>query len=204
MIRAFLLMIVVMLPTNSVAQSSPIFFNAPLSLGLITQVYLVVSDQITENCWTNADNIKANVRLKFEQNDIEVLQYEPSFLTVFHPSVFITGYGLRAKNGRCIGNASFKVLYFFQAAYNDPRTVSNDYIITGNSVPFEKRVIFAAPRNLNNQFSTFFDTASSELIADILTARRNKIIVNFKQVFPSLADKPMSMDELEKKLKDSK
>lgn len=207
MIRAFILLfVVVVLPTNVMAQESrsPELINSTLALGLITYIKIDDNDGVTDNCWTNAANITANIRLKLEQNDVEVLKYEPAFLSQYSPQLFLGAYGLRTTGGLCVASATLKVVYVYYAPQTRAAPNSVHYILSGSSVPFETSSIITNGGNLNRQLATFFDTASSELIADILSARRNALVKQFKQDLPHLAKKPPSMDELEKKLKDSK
>ncbi len=164
------------------------------TLGLISFVKIVIDDQAKGGCWTNANYVKSNLRLKFEQNGIETIKYDMQYANAFHPNVAITVIGFRQQNKSCVGYASLEVLHDSQSIFGGANG-RDSYVAQHFTNNFNKGSLFTSGSKLNSQLNKFFEAASSELIADIISGRRNVVVKAFKAEYPKAFEQPMSRAE---------
>ena len=82
---------------------------------------MVVSDQMTDGCWTNVYLVNQKIRLIFEQSSIAV--HETDILNnPFFPLVIISTNGFKV-GGKCIGNTEFELSL---EMYHDWKSSSTD------------------------------------------------------------------------------
>lgn len=179
------------------------FISPPVDLGLVSFVAISIDDQVSDGCWTNAENIKSNLRLKFEQNDIETIKYKMYSSDPFHPIVLLRVVGGNPYNKFCVGYASIEVGYGSYSIYGS-RENNNRYTLFNSSRKFDNGALFTSGKKLNSQLSKFFDANSSELIADIIAGRRDLKVKAFRSEYPTLFEKPISQVDYDKKIEELK
>ena len=102
-----LLCIFFFFPCNAYGQDS--FGNIGIP-AYARSVYIEISDQAVDGCWTNASAVHSRMRYIFETAGIPVLESdENTFLTIFSPLVLVTVLGERTASGVCYGLVRFSV-----------------------------------------------------------------------------------------------
>ena len=142
------------------------------TLGLIKNVYLTVNDMGKNNCWTNAEKIRQNTRLKLEQSGISVIK-NPLGSEINHSSVnlLIAGMAIRTENGVCVGSLTVD-------SYKKSYERYDNLFLEYQSSNFHMSSLAYSSSNLNNQFEDYSDQFVSQFAADILSYRRNSVVKN--------------------------
>ena len=166
--------------------------------GFVKYIRLKHDDQVTDNCWTNASSVLARARLRLENNDVHVIDYDPVFPSLFSPFLQISAVGYRT-GGLCVGNVSVQVLYYGNSSYggleNKPK-----YWFTAQQVIFTRSSVFSSGKNFNQQIDDFIDGSVSEFLANAVASRRDPIVEEFFQTYPSFGSPPMTQEEWDKYL----
>lgn len=164
------------------------------NLGLIKNVTLNLNDDVTDECWTNADLIRSNTFLSFEQNDIFVPDYDVAFYNYNTAEGLIDAFGYRTASGICAVSAQFRI-----------QTISSDTIGGYGSkeafhfehlaVLFEKNAIFTSSTTVNLQLKDFYEGAVSEFLARSISQRRNADFKRYLSIYPASGEIPMSREQ---------
>lgn len=175
-------------------------FYTKQTLGLTTHVNIVMSDQVTGNCWTNSFSVESRAKLLFEQNGVSVVDYEILLLTPFNYSVVISAFGERTGNGLCYASAQVKTIYYASERYwlkDDDKK----FTLLHRVQAFAQTYVAVSSTNLNDQISDFVDGALSELMAKIISARRDPDVQRMKAIFPNYQETPTSREDIVRMLK---
>ncbi|PJE29822.1 hypothetical protein CVM39_07940 [Pseudooceanicola antarcticus] len=171
------------------------FLPSQARVGIVDFAYLEVSDQVSDNCWTNSDTIRAKSRLSFEREGIPVLGYDPAFFGTRVVFAKVTAFGFRT-SGVCAVSARFSV-----SAPVDNRWVSSEtgegYYLDYWATVFERNSIFSNGTNVNQQLAEFYEAAVSDFVSDWISANRTEEVRRFRQNFPKQDGMPMSQEELD-------
>ena len=185
----------------ALAQDAPKgHFSNNDTLGLITAVNLSVVDDVTDGCWTNKDTIEAKTRLLLEQNDIPVFTEDFEFYNVFHRRIALYAFGYRLSSGTCVASATFTATYWVYETLGGAEG-GPEYRASNWAVGYERAYIMSGPKNLNGQLIDFFDQAASGFAADVLSARRSDVVIDFQANYPNHADTPMTQSRWKEFLK---
>lgn len=159
--------------------------------GIIHHSQLILEDDVSDRCWTNAETISSKVRLLFEQNEISVLAEAPAYYSGSIVMTTMSALGFRAENGLCAVSAYFSVNSVVSQTLGGENDI-NEYHVTYLSEIFRKSSIFVASRNSDQQLADFFEGHSSEFVANVVSSRRDPIVARFMSDFPQLASAPMT------------
>lgn len=133
-------------------------------IGLIERVKLVVNDNVSGGCWTNANSVKQKIRLTLEQSGIGV---ESDVGILFEPKnarVTVTVSGKRVQ-GTCYSAYDFKVMRFAEERLGIVRIAVPADLFSRNGA--------ASGENVNAQVLSSMTEFANEFAADVLKERRN-------------------------------
>lgn len=190
--------------TSATAQrdgETPEYLNLDQSFGLLTYVHIELDDQIEGRCWTNLEAVKSRAKLKFEQNDIQVIDYRPYFSSPFSYTVVISGLGLRTSAEICVGEVSVQSVWRGRLRYGGANN-TKEFAVSAVATSYDASSVFVNSSNLNDQISDFVDGAVSELVAKVISARRDPIVKEIKRTQPGFLEKPMSQEEVVKMIEE--
>lgn len=158
---------VLFLPSFVLAQAPPNYLFGVKALGLVHNAAIEVVDNVTDNCWTNAEAIKQKARLTLEQSGINVYLEPLSESFPYAASIYISAYGERSPASICYGVISVSV-----------SDTASRYI---GDTPLPSRIIYfedesvAMGSDLNSQFSESAENSINTLAGTILSGRRNEL-----------------------------
>ena len=172
----------------------PIRLKGTEPMGLVRHSTLTTDDQVTDNCWTNADSIRSKIFLIFSQNDIFVPDYVPAYFNSGTVVASISANGFRTGSGICAVSATFSVY---------TKTVQNlggadgrqEYAVEYLSSIYDNGMIATNSTNVNSALDDFFIGAASEFAAKVITARKSENVTDFFQDYPPQDATPMSVEE---------
>lgn len=177
------------------AQSNvPTFVSVDQSYGLTTYIKIEIFDGVEGGCWTNATSVESRAKLKFEQNDIRVIDYSPFFTGPFTYRLIVSANGFRSDGGLCVGNAAVQSHFSTQSEYGGANDIP-EFSVSVQVVNFESSIVMLNSSTLNGQISDFVDGAVSELVAKVIAGRRESVVQEMKRALPGLQDKPLSASE---------
>ena len=181
-------------PCMALAQEIPIYLDTGAEIGFVNFSTFQIDDDVTDACWTNSKTIQSLVRLSFEQNDVPILDYKPAWYATNVVHTELEAIGFRTSSSNCAVHAAFKVATRVNARFGGAEgrpLFSASYVAS----VFERSAIFTNSRNVNEQLRDFFEGASSEFLALVLSSRRDKNVISFKSAYPHFANKPLSEEE---------
>ncbi len=186
----YLLAIGLALPSPALTQSDAgfEFLDRDQTLGFVTFAEIALNDDVTGGCWTNADSIRARIRLLFEQNDIETID-NISFNSMSAPFVSVSAFGF--KNGSlCIVSAEFSVLARGTSYWDASERDGNYWLVAHVNQMYSSQHLFSGPNPVNDDISDWFEGQASNFLASVLASRRDPYVREFKTEFPTLFEKP--------------
>jgi hypothetical protein len=164
------------------------------ALGLMTHARIEIIDEVSDNCWTNANKIRATSELSLIQNDIVPLEYQPYFYHVFSPIIRIYAVGFRNAS-MCSGYIALTVQVNAESNIGGGGG-SERFQIAMQGVLFERGSLATNGNNLNDHFDEFVQTAMAELIRTHLVAKRNEDVQRVWNQMSNLRQKPLSREEV--------
>ncbi|HAR50674.1 MAG TPA: hypothetical protein DCS45_02200 [Roseovarius nubinhibens] len=170
------------------------------ALGLITTVNIDVSDEVSDRCWTNASSIEAKLRLLFEQNEIKVEKDELAFLVAAARSVSVRAWGYRT-GSVCVVGATFALRHWASSNMGGIDGLP-EFSASGLVVAFSNSAVLSSKVNANQQLMEFFESNATNLVADIISARRSDVIRLFKNTYPHYGQEIPTQKEWEEYLSD--
>jgi hypothetical protein len=170
------------------------FISQEDALGLITTVNVVVSDQVSDGCWTNANRVSAMIRLLFEQNGVVVEQEDLAFLTTAGRRVGVTVVGFRTSNGVCAASASFTVDHWVSQRIGGLDGLPQ-FSVSGMNRAVDESSIFTNGTSLDQQVLSFFEETTMNFISDIISARRSSSVAALKAAYPAFGESMMTRSE---------
>lgn len=167
------------------------------TIGLIRGVRLLVEDQVSGGCWTNARRIRASLRLELERAGIAVYEEDLAYNSVFSPVLHVEVYG-HANGGVCIGGANMQVFAEVVERRGSLSQTGKVFNIGGTIVLWRSNALYSTGGILNAQLLDWAETGVETLIADILKARREESVAALLAVWPD--EPPMTRAEFETKM----
>ena len=154
-------LVITVFATHTALARDPLPYEA--ELGLIRGVTLDVVDEVTGDCWTNAESIRSKLHLLLEQNDVRVLADDEEMRAVnmeaarSGDSVFTAGYALAYATGFrngdwCTIYATFEVAAILPVFY--PRLNRNFH---AHVSLFNRGGIITDRTNADIQLRDFFE-----------------------------------------------
>lgn len=169
-------------------------------VGLMESAYLLVNDDVSGGCWTNIQAVKDRIRYRLESEGISVSQEEFLITTPKNPIIVFSVFGDRFV-GRC--GASYRLEVLVPAASSSWGTGSKVNVAIRGLMPLwvnSGRLTSAVDAKANGQLINSADSLMDSLLADVLSSRKDKMVVNAKkQCFKEFH--PMTFREYEEKLK---
>lgn len=155
--------------------------------GLIQDVYLDISDQALNNCWTSSATLKSKAKLIFEQSDIPVIEEPSAFPSTFHPNIRLVVIGRRGPMG-CWGSIHATVKIYERIEYGDQLAKDGDvpHYYTGLYPVnlYSQKGVNISPDNFNKEVMEFFEGFVSEVAAKIIAGRRKSVAKNILERYP--------------------
>tara|TARA_R110002049_G_scaffold79344_3_gene202125 strand:- start:1717 stop:2316 length:600 start_codon:yes stop_codon:yes gene_type:complete len=161
-------------------KEKPIYLSKDQSLGLINAINMQVVNTTTDQCLTNIERVKQELRLKLEQSDVKVYD-EPLGGNASAVDLVISANGWKPNNYGCVGNFSLNVYYFGYHAFNES-------FIRKQTTLLLKSSLATSSTDLNAMFSDFAIENIAKLSADIISARRDTDVVKFFEGNPQLKE----------------
>ena len=161
--------------------------------GLVRNIKLRVDDEVSGNCWTNADTVKSNLKLKVVQNEFALVDYDPAFYTVSTVIMSVSILGYRTDSGVCAVSVAFDVRTPISQREGNREFGEFNFRYVGSL--FSQRWVVTNPVNVNEQVRDMVDGASSEFLAKVLTARTNKNVVSYFENYPASGAPPLTKQE---------
>ncbi len=172
------------------------FLSVEQSYGLTAYVNIEIGDEVVGGCWTNANSVRERARLKFEQNDVDVIDYKPYFTSPFTYYVLIVAVGFRTDSGLCAGFISVENKFISNSRYGEYNNIEK-FLVRGLVTNFSRVNVITNSTNFNNQISDFVDRVISELVAKITSARRDPEVQRMKSVLPKFLDTPLTEEQID-------
>lgn len=164
------------------------FLSEKQQLGLISHINLSISDQVTGGCWLNSSTVKSKTRLSFEQNNIKVSSSPFRYNSVNNPVVTLKVLGYKI-NGGCVVTTSIDVQHVSGALMGGQKNNETFYLSKFVS-SWQKSSLMSGTSPMDDRIDSYFEGYVSELIADIIVARRDPLIRSLIESFPALSDEP--------------
>lgn len=195
--NSFLLVVLSLISGAAYSQDSvPNYIEFGDELGIIKNIHLVVHDEVSDSCWTNSSSILSRVRLIFEQSDIATSDERFAFFGGAAVGGELVAFGHRTASGICVVSAEFKIMtqIYQRVGGFEGRPV---YYFGYWSTIHSSKYVVSSSVNVNGQLTDFFEGAASEVVADIISARREDDIKSFFSDFPNYGADPMTSSEFE-------
>lgn len=175
-------------------ENNPIHLSGEDASGLVRYTRLFTTDEVDGDCWTNSNSVESKIRLLFEQNDVQVLDYTPAFLNAVTVSTNASAFGFRANSGLCVVSARLQVqtyVYPTYGGYEGGQEYSTEY----QAILHHQASVFSSGSNVNAQLTDFFEGAAASFMADVLSARRSGKVRGYFDTYPAALNEPMSLEK---------
>lgn len=165
------------------------------ALGLVRAVELQVSDQVDGGCWTNAEAVKARLRVELERSGIAVFDEPLAFRTATAPVLELVVLGYRIDKQGCIATAQMQVKYPVRDYMGSLGYTGSVFAVSGISVLWGTSVIMNSGSKVDDMVLSNAQEWVDTLNADISKARRSTSAAQFLSVWNT--ELPMTASEWE-------
>lgn len=154
------------------ANDAAVYIGTANLVGLASSVQLVIDDQVSDRCWTNATAIAARVRAELEKYGIAVFQEQLAFNTTAAPLISIVGLGYRLPSSVCFASLSMDVRYWSTDELGSLAYTGKIYRQQAWATIWSEQSIFTNAQNVDQQSMGRVQEWIDTYIADISKARR--------------------------------
>lgn len=121
------------------------FIGLEQSLGLVKNVFLLVDDKVTDQCWTNSEQVKEEASQAIKQLGISIYEEPLLIMSPFSINLAINALGARANDGRCIGSIELESYRSILSSYGGSK-------IRYRASNFSQSSVVSSSKNLNKVF----------------------------------------------------
>jgi hypothetical protein len=152
------------------------------ALGLIRATHLIVTDQVSDGCWTNVSAVEAKMRAALERATVAVYLEPLATYNVLSPQITLNVLGYRTDNGLCVGHASMAVEVLSGEDLGSFQYTGAIFKIMSIGRLWDRATLFSGP-SLNDQLLSQAEEWIDTLTADIFAAKRSDATQRFLSVW---------------------
>lgn len=187
-------LILLLAPLQS-ASSDVVQVDATNQVGLISNLHIFSTDNVTGSCWTNISAVTNRVRAKLEQGDIATYD-EPLFSMIgFNAGLNLQANGMRTDGGLCVTSFEYQVFIRTTQEIGSQELTGSTWQFRHTPIIFQRGMIATSSSNNNEQLLSSADRYTDALITSIYSARRDRNVSEILSTFPHAGDDPMTVRE---------
>ena len=172
--------LILLCPSNVFADlnNSATYISRDKSVGLIDSVYLTIDDEVVDGCWTNVEAVRNRLRYRLEAENLTVFMGNNIPDSQRNPMLTFSLVGFRSHK-MCIVSYDMDLETISQSEYGQEEDDNRVVIFSFGSLWSESGVFIDT--NANRKILKLADSLADQLLADILSARRDADVIEARK-----------------------